>query len=258
LPEERPLIEVEGLWKRFRVWRRRPSTLREAFASLLRPGAREFEDMWALRDVNLAVARGMAFGLCGQNGSGKSTVLRTIAGIISPTHGRITVRGRIASMLDLGMGFHPELTGRENIALSAAVLGLSDREIRAKSDSIIEFAGIPGQIDHPVKTYSAGMYMRLGFAIAAHLDPEILLIDEVLAVGDMAFQSKCLAWLREQIGGGRTLLIVSHDVGLLADLCQQVAWLDDGGVREQGDPTTVLNLYAAHVLGAMPGGGDGR
>lgn len=242
-------LTLERVGKRFRLWRRRPATLKEAALALVRPGAREFEDLWAVRDLTLAIPRGAAVGLCGRNGSGKSTALRLMAGIVRPTEGRITVRGRLAAMLELGMGFHPELTGRENIALSAALMGMPDREIRARAEAIIEFAELRGQIDHPVRTYSAGMFMRLGFAIAAHLDPEILLIDEVLAVGDMAFQARCLAWLRGRLARGTTLVVVSHDLQMLLSLCDRVAWMDAGRVREWGDPARVLNLYAADVLG---------
>ncbi len=247
------MIEVEGLSKRFRVWNRRPATLRETMTTLLHAGVREHRDHWALRDVSLTVPRGAALGICGANGSGKSTLLRLIARIIRPTHGRITVHAPIASLLELGMGFHPEITGRENIGLSAALLGFTPDETRASAGAIIDFAELGEQIDQPVKTYSAGMHMRLGFAIAAHLRRDILLIDEVLAVGDAHFQAKCLEWLRGQIAQGTTLVIVSHDLMLLRDLCDRVVWMHAGEVRETGDPTDVLNLYMAHALGVTEG-----
>ncbi len=243
-----PMIEAASVWKRFRTGPPRAATLRGAFASLLHTRSHTVEETWALRDVSLAAAPGVALGLCGSNGSGKSTLLRVLAGLFPPTHGRVTVRGRVAGLFELGMGFHPEMTGRENIALTAAVMGFTAAELRGHLGPIVDFAAIGAAIDHPVKTYSAGMYMRLGFAIAAHLPAEILLIDEVLAVGDLAFQAKCLAWLDRQLSDGRALVVVSHDLAMLSKLCGEVIWMDAGAVRERGDPQSVLNLYAAHVL----------
>jgi ABC-type polysaccharide/polyol phosphate transport system ATPase subunit len=202
-----------------------------------------YDDFWALRDVSFSLKRGETLGFCGSNGSGKSTLLRVVAGILPMTYGRITVSGKLATLLELGTGFLADLTGRENIALNAAIMGMSDADLANKIDSIIDFADLGAFIDSPVRTYSSGMYVRLGFAIAAHVDAEILLIDEILAVGDAAFQEKCSARLRQMQRNGTSLLIVSHSPGLLEELCDRVVWLDHGSVMVEGRPADVLRQY---------------
>jgi len=239
------MLDLEGVWKRHRRWRRRPRSLKEALIAGFRGLRAEYDEFWALREVTFSARPGETLGFCGANGAGKSTLLRLIAGILEPTHGRITVRGRVATLLELGAGFLPDLTGRENIALNGALLGLSDAEIRCKLDAIIDFADLGDFIDSPVRTYSSGMYMRLGFAIASHVDADILLIDEVLAVGDAAFQLKCADWLTHLRQRETTVLIVSHDLPTLAARCDRVAWLDRGSVVAFGEPRTVVDRYAS-------------
>src|SRR5499426_3430031 len=179
----------------------------------------EVEEFWALRDVSFEVKRGEILGIVGRNGAGKSTLLKILSRITEPTKGRVLVRGRVASLLEVGTGFHPELTGRENVFLNGAILGMTQREIRKKFDSIIAFAEVEKFLDTPVKRYSSGLYVRLAFAVAAHLEPEILIVDEVLAVGDQAFQQKCLEKMRQCANSGRTVLLVSHQMASVRDLC---------------------------------------
>ena len=191
------------------------------------------------------VPKGTTFGLIGQNGSGKSTTLKVLAGIYRPTSGTVEVNGRVSALLELGAGFHGELTGRENIRLNGAILGLSNRQISAAMDSIIDFAGIGDFIDEPVKVYSSGMFVRLGFAVAISLDPEILIIDEVIAVGDEEFQRKCFDYLFDLRKRGRTIVFVSHSLGLVGDLCDQAVWLEHGVVRQLGPAREVADAYVA-------------
>lgn len=199
--------------------------------------------MWALRDVSFQVEQGEALGIVGHNGAGKTTILRILSSITTPTTGEITVRGRLAALVEVGSGFHPELTGRENIDLHGAMLGMRSSEIRRKLDSIIEFAGVDQYIDVPVKRYSSGMYVRLGFSIAAHLDPDILLLDEVLAVGDAAFQAKCLDRIAELRRAGRTMIFISHDLAAVYRLCDRALLLNHGRVMAQGPPRQVIDEY---------------
>ncbi len=201
----------------------------------------------ALVDVSFEVAPGEAFGIVGGNGSGKSTLLKLIAGILQPTTGRVEASGRVAALIELGAGFHPEISGRENIFINGAVLGLGRREIAQRYDRIVEFAGLADFIDEPVKNYSSGMYVRLGFAVAIHTDPEILLVDEVLAVGDEAFAHKCLRRIEEMLAVGRTVVFVSHSLALVEDLCSRVLWLDRGRVRAAGEPRFVVDAYRQAV-----------
>jgi ABC-2 type transport system ATP-binding protein len=234
-----PAITVEGVSKRFRLYRERPSSLKER---LLRFRVHA-EELWALRDVSFEVPEGVTLGLIGPNGSGKTTLLKIIAGIIRPTSGRVTARGRIAALLALGAGFHPELTGRENVYLNASILGLSRAETDAVFDDIVGFAELEEFIDNQVKFYSAGMYVRLGFSVAVHVDPAILLVDEVLAVGDLAFQRKCLERIERFQREGRTLVVVTHAPDLVVRVCDEVVLLDRGRVVARGDPREVVRDF---------------
>jgi len=201
----------------------------------------------ALDRVSFEVARGEAFGIVGGNGSGKSTLLKLIAGILKPTSGMLATSGRVAALIELGAGFHPEISGRENIFINGAVLGLERKEIAARYERIVEFSGLGDFLEEPVKNYSSGMYVRLGFAVAIHTDPEILLVDEVLAVGDEAFAHRCLRRIEELLAAGRTVIFVSHALGLVEDLCDRVLWLEDGRVRESGAPRRVVDAYRLDV-----------
>lgn len=237
------ILKLEGVWRQFRRWKRRPTSIKEAFVRLFKPDSLAYEDFWALRDISLSIRRGEVIGFCGGNGSGKSTLLRIIARILQATHGRVTVRGKIATLLEVATGFQLDISGRENIILNAMLMGFTEDEIARNTPSIIEFADLGDFIDTPVKAYSAGMFMRLGFAIASHVQADILLIDEVLAVGDAEFQRKCTRWFETVRGSDTTVLVVSHDLQTLADVCDRVYWLDKGSIREAGDPPTVVKLY---------------
>ena len=201
------------------------------------------ENFWALRDVNLEIEQGEVVGIIGRNGAGKSTLLKILSRITDPTRGRIHLRGRTASLLEVGTGFHPELTGRENVFLNGAILGMSRSEIKRKFDEIVAFAEIDRFLDTPVKRYSSGMYVRLAFAVAAHLEPEILIVDEVLAVGDASFQRKCLGKLGEVSKEGRTVLIVSHNMASVTQLCDETIWIEAGQVRMRGNTKEVVSQY---------------
>src|SRR5580692_4598777 len=207
------------------------------------PFRRRSAPMWALSDVSFQVEQGEALGIVGHNGAGKTTILRILSSITSPTSGEITVRGRLAALVEVGSGFHPELTGRENIDLHGAILGMRSSEIRRKLDSIIEFSGVGRYIDVPVKRYSSGMYVRLGFSIAAHLDPDILLLDEVLAVGDAAFQAKCLDRIAELRKSGRTIVFISHDLAAVYRLCDRALLLSRGCILADGPAREVIDQY---------------
>jgi lipopolysaccharide transport system ATP-binding protein len=217
--------------------------LRRAWAQLT--GRRE--PFWAVRDLNFSVARGEALGIIGPNGAGKSTLLKLLSEITSPTEGEIRLRGRLAALIEVGSGFHPELTGRENVFLSGAILGMRRREIAAKLDEIIEFAGIGDFIDAPVKWFSSGMYVRLGFAVAAHLDSQILLIDEVLAVGDEEFQHRCHGRIRDLRRAGRTIVFISHDLWSVERLCERALLMRDGSIALDGPTPDVIAAYKASV-----------
>ena len=237
------VLRLEGVWRRYRRWQCRPASIKEAAVRFIKRDSLQYEDFWALRDVSFTVRRGETIGFCGANGSGKSTLLKVVANILPMTHGRVTVRGRLATLLELGTGFLPDLTGRENIALNGAIMGLSDSEVAQKLDSIVDFADLGTFIDSPVRTYSAGMYMRLGFAIAIHVDARLLLIDEILAVGDAEFQEKCKIRLQAMQKNGTALLIVSHSLHLLETLCDRVIWLDHGSIIAHGEPSAVIHQY---------------
>jgi ABC-type polysaccharide/polyol phosphate transport system ATPase subunit len=244
-----PAVVFDHVSKRFTLQRERDRSFQELAVNMLRRlrGAREKEDFWALRDVCLTVEPGETLGIIGENGSGKSTTLKLISRILEPTEGWIEVNGRVSALLELGAGFHPDLTGRENIYLNASILGFRRREIHEKIEEIIGFAELERFIDTPVKHYSSGMYMRLGFAIAINVDPDILLTDEVLAVGDEAFQRKCLDRIGEMQERGKTILFVSHNMDAIRNLCTQVMWLNQGRVRQIGDVEQVVDAYLLFV-----------
>ena len=234
-------IEALALSKRYRLGEDAPLAGLVARA-LGRPPARE---LWALRHITFEIACGEAVGIVGRNGAGKSTLLKVLARITRPTSGQVTLRGRVGSLLEVGTGFHPELTGRENVYLNGAILGLRRAEIAARFDEIVAFAGVEGFLDTPVKRYSSGMRVRLAFAVAAHLEPEILIVDEVLAVGDAEFQSRCLGKMRDVAGQGRTVLFVSHNLAALKALCSRALWLDGGALRATGEVGRVVDAYLA-------------
>lgn len=235
------VISVDAVSKRFVV--RRDSSIKERIVTMGRQGRRHRQDFWALRDVSLTISAGETIGLIGHNGSGKSTLLKVIGGIIEPTSGTVLERGRLAALLELGAGFHPDLTGRENVYLNAAVLGLSRDETDARFEEIVAFAAIDDFIDTQVKFYSSGMYVRLAFAVAVHTDPDILLVDEVLAVGDEAFQRKCMDRISQFQREGRTIVIVSHALNQITELCTRAVLLDRGNVLHDGDPNVAVAKF---------------
>ncbi len=245
-------VVLRDVSKRFRLHRgRQVSTVKDLFVRLFRgspgSGLLSGEDFWALRDVSLDLVRGRMVGIIGSNGSGKSTLLKVLGGILKPTTGHVSVRGRVSALIELGAGFHPEFTGRENIYVNGVLLGLTRAEIRARFDEIVAFAGLETFVDNPVKTYSSGMYMRLGFAIAVTVDPDILLIDEVLAVGDEAFQHRCVSKIQEFKARGKTIVLVSHDLGSIERLCDEALWLDGGRLHARGGTREVIGQYLEHV-----------
>ena len=246
-------IAIEDVSKDYRLWGRRSqfATLKSALLKrdlTLAPEAA----VAALRHVSFAVDRGEAFGIIGRNGSGKSTLLKLISGILKPTSGKVNVNGRVAALIELGAGFHPEITGRENIYINGIMLGLSRREVDQRFDKIVEFSGISEFLDQPVKTYSSGMYVRLGFAVAVHVDPDVLLIDEVLSVGDEEFSAKCIAKIQEMKYRGVTLLFVTHQLDQVRNLCDRALWLDHGRTEAIGDPMRVVDAYLQEVSGRAP------
>jgi ABC-type polysaccharide/polyol phosphate transport system ATPase subunit len=237
-----PSIVFENVEHRYRVILERRDTLREAFVHWFKSGS-HYKEFTVLRDFNLMVFPGETVGVVGRNGSGKSTLLKLMAGIFRAASGTIDVRGQIASLIELGAGFHPELTGRENIELNGLLLGLSKREIAQREASIVEFAELGDFIDVPVKQYSSGMYMRLGFSIAVEVDPNILLVDEILAVGDAYFREKCLARISGFRERGKTIVMVSHDTGMIEQLCDRALWIEAGGIAADGSPHEVIPQY---------------
>ncbi len=263
---------IERVSKQYRLGQReRYRALRDTLAEMLRApargigrllnGAPETEaadnQIWALRDVSFDVAQGEVIGIVGRNGAGKSTLLKVLSRITAPTEGHVTIRGLVGSLLEVGTGFHPELSGRENVFLNGAILGMKRREIERKFDEIVAFAEVERFIDTPVKHYSSGMQMRLAFAVAAHLDPEVLIVDEVLAVGDAAFQQKCLGKVGEVTKSGRTVLLVSHQLNQVRRLCNRVAWLDAGRIRQIGNTAEVVTAYEG-ALSTLRTEGDSR
>jgi lipopolysaccharide transport system ATP-binding protein len=246
-------IRAEGLGKRYRIGEReRYLALRDALvrwakapARLLGRRAQEDSHIWALKDVSFEVPQGEAVGIIGRNGAGKTTLLKILARVTDPTEGYAEGRGRVGSLLEVGTGFHPELTGRENVFLSGAILGMSRRDIQRRFDEIVQFAGVERFIDTPLKRYSAGMQTRLAFAVAAHLEPDILLVDEVLAVGDIEFQRKCLGKMEEVGREGRTVIFVSHQMNQIRRLCQRVLWMEAGHILQQGPAEKLIAAYEA-------------
>ncbi len=271
-----PIITVENVSKCYRLGEMQgPRMIREVLVDMVRRGLRRErlarETLWALKDVSFAVDPGEVVGIIGRNGAGKSTLLKVLSRITFPTHGRIGVQGRVASLLEVGTGFHDELTGRENIYLNGSIMGMRRREIDTRLDKIVDFAGVEQFLDTPIKRYSSGMRLRLGFAVAAHLEPDILVVDEVLAVGDTEFQKKCLNAMEDLRGGGRTVLFVSHNLAAVENLCPRGIWIDHGKMQMDGPTGEVVKSYLASFINvndtgghdltrveARTGNGDGR
>ena len=237
-------VDIKAVGKRFKRHVDRRNSIKER---MVRGRSRRPEDFWAVRDISLTIPKGSVYGLIGHNGSGKSTLLKMIGGIYRPTEGNITIDGRVASLIELGAGFHPDMTGRENISLNGSILGMPKKEIAAVTGEIIEFSGLGDFINDPVKHYSSGMYVRLGFSVAVHMKPDVLLIDEVLAVGDEEFQRKCFDHLYALRRSGRTIIVVSHGLGQLEGLCDEIAWLEHGTMQEHGAPTETIASYLRRV-----------
>lgn len=240
-----PAVVVDGVSKKFRMYRERNQSLKTA---VMRRRRSVHEDFWALRDVSFEVPEGTTFGLIGRNGSGKSTLLKCLARILHADEGKIVTRGRVASLLEVGSGFHPELSGRENIFLNGSILGMSRKEVSRKFDDIVEFSGVAKFIDQPVKNYSSGMYVRLGFSVAIHVEPDLLIADEILAVGDAAFQAKCKEKFAELKSNGKTVLLVTHSASSLREMCDRAAWLDKGRLVMQGSSEEVMAAYSADIV----------
>jgi ABC-2 type transport system ATP-binding protein len=240
-------IVVDQVWKKFRLYHEKNQYLKTAITQGRRA---QYEDFWALKDVSFEIPHGEAFGIIGSNGSGKSTMLKCLAGILTPDKGALAANGRVAALLELGAGFHPDLSGRENIGLNGAILGMTRKEIENKFDEIVSFAGLEKFIDTPVKNYSSGMVVRLGFAVAINVEPEILIIDEVLAVGDEEFQQRCFQKIEQFRREGRTIVFVSHGLGQVSQFCHRALWLDKGEVKSIGPAYEVVSEYtgvAHHV-----------
>jgi lipopolysaccharide transport system ATP-binding protein len=257
----RDSIRVEHLSKEYLLGKASQETmLRERLANFLKnpfaPKSGAAESLWALRDVSFSIQEGEVVGIVGRNGAGKSTLLKVLSRITYPTSGRVKVRGRVASLLEVGTGFHEELTGRENIFLNGSILGMKRREVESKLEQIIEFAGVARFIDTPIKRYSSGMRLRLGFAVAAHLDPDVLIVDEVLAVGDAGFQKKCLSVMEDLRKGGRTVLFVSHNMAAVENLCSRGIWIDSGSVRQDGATHEVIQSYLASFVETQQSASD--
>lgn len=233
------VIEFNSVWKKFKMGRK--LLLKEALLDIFKPGATT--DFWALKDVNFSINKGEAVGIIGKNGSGKSTILKLIAGVMVPTKGEVKVKGKIAPLIELGAGFHPELSGRENVYLNASIMGVSKKEVDQKFDEIVNFAELKDFIDTPVKHYSSGMFMRLAFAIAVNTNPDILLIDEILAVGDTEFQKKCLAKMDQFKKKNVTILFISHSLERIKSFCSKVIYLKNGKVKLVGLPNEAIDAY---------------
>jgi len=247
------VIVVSDVWKKFRIHKERATMLKEAFINLFRGGNR-YEEFWALKGVSLSVRRGEAVGIIGKNGAGKSTLFKVMCGVLRPERGTVEIRGRISPLIELEAGFHPELTGIENIYLNGAIYGMSRREVQRKLPQIVEFSGLGKFIHSPIRTYSSGMHARLGFSLAINVDADILLVDEVLAVGDAEFQEKCYRRIKEMRQKGITIVYVSHDLQSVIDICDRALWLEEGEIKMEGDPEEVVKSYlrSAEDLGVPP------
>ncbi len=251
----KPLIEVENLSKKFLISHltKRTNTLKEAFSEKVKSwvglsaNKKSIEEFWALKEISFSVFPGDRIGIIGHNGAGKSTLLKIISRILPPSAGSIRLQGRVASLLEVGTGFHPDLSGKENIYLNGTILGMTEREINQRFDEIVSFAGVEKFLDTPVKKYSSGMFARLGFSIAAHLDPDIFIVDEVLSVGDIQFQEKCLKKLDKLSAEGRTILFVSHNIGAVLSLCNKGLYLKEGRIAAQGPIDECVNTYMQQV-----------
>lgn len=241
--ENKIAIEFKQVSKKFKKGRK--LLLKEALLDMFRPG--KTEDFWALKDISFSVTKGETLGIIGLNGSGKSTILKLIAGVMSPNTGTVTVYGRIAPLIELGAGFHPELSGRENIYLNGTILGLKRKEIDAKFDEIVNFADLGEFIDTPIKHYSSGMYMRLAFAVAVHTNPDVLLVDEILAVGDEGFQKKCMNIMKRFKSRNATIIFVSHNLDLIANFCDKVFWLSSEKIVSSGAPEKITQDFRASL-----------
>lgn len=239
-------IQVENISKMYTLGSTH-ATLRESLASLFGKKKTDEHSFWALKGVNFTVMAGESIGIIGKNGAGKSTLLKILSRITLPTEGRVTIHGAVASLLEVGTGFHPELTGRENIYLNGSILGMARAEIQEKFDEIVAFSGIERFLDTPVKRYSSGMYVRLAFAVAAHLEPEVLIVDEVLSVGDAEFQKKCLGKMGDVTSSGRTVLFVSHNMEAVRKMCSRTVWLENGEVKMIGPSSEVIDAYLSEV-----------
>jgi len=240
------VIEVEHLWKKYRRPHVKAGSVKELLLAMLR-GQRGYDEFWALRDISMAVEAGEAVGVVGPNGSGKSTLLGLLARVLKPTEGTVRVEGRVCPLLELGTGFHPDLSGRENVYLNASLLGLSQKETRARYDDIVDFAELEEFMDSPVKTYSTGMVIRLGFSVAVNMDPDILLIDEVLGVGDEHFQHKSFGRLLDFKKAGKTLFVVSHNLDSVTALCERALWMDRGRLFRDANAEEVVVKYKRAV-----------
>lgn len=236
-------ISVRNVSKKYTIGKQKDGSLRGTLGSLFSSGKNSSDDFWALKDVSFDIQRGDVVGIIGKNGAGKSTLLKILSQITRPTEGEIELNGRVASLLEVGTGFHPELTGRENVFLNGTILGMTRKEVASKFDEIVAFSGIEKFIDTPVKHYSSGMYVRLAFAVAAHLEPEILIIDEVLAVGDAEFQKKCLGKMKDVAGEGRTVIFVSHDLGAVKQLCNKGVLMERGEKVFEGGIDKAIEMY---------------
>lgn len=249
-----PIIEVENLSKKYRISREKKGlvyfTLRDELVDIVKKPfywitgkKKDKEDIWALKNVTFKVEQGEILGIIGPNGSGKTTLLKVLTRITSPTTGQAIVNGLVGSLLEAGTGFHPELTGRENVYLNGAILGMKKKEIDKKFDEIVEFAEVGKFLDTPIKRYSTGMYVRLAFSVAVHVEPDILLMDEILAVGDVAFQKKCLKKMEDLAKGGRTVLFVSHNMLAVRSLCKSAIWIEKGQIKQKGNVNEVVRNY---------------
>jgi ABC-type polysaccharide/polyol phosphate transport system ATPase subunit len=244
-------IEIKDISKKFKVYHNRESHLKYALLNILKgKKARLSSAFWALKDINIDIPKGKTVGFIGRNGSGKSTLLKLMSQILFPDQGTIETHGKISTLIELGAGFHPELSGRENVYINASILGLSRTEVNRKFKEIVHFSGLESFIDNPVKTYSSGMYVRLGFSVAINIDPDILLVDEVLAVGDESFQRKCIKKIHDLKKSGKTIVFVSHDLDSIEELCDEVYLLDNGRLIKQGKPVEVISEYHRLLMGS--------